>query len=153
MASLFKVRIPETLTALGPGSPRAAALTRLHLASCRTRTSCRRTGTGGFRGRRRSTRRRCRRRQRCTSGTCPSTPRRSRPTSSSPAPARSRRSSWGSTRTPRPPAASALYCARLFPPSLIPCVSFPLCSCAGAWMIGFSAILQFRDQRPRPSFF
>ncbi|AQK53540.1 Nuclear cap-binding protein subunit 2 [Zea mays] len=54
-------------------------------------------------------RRRCLRRQRCTSVICPSTPRRSRPTSSSPAPARSRRSSWGSTRTPRPHAVSALY--------------------------------------------
>ena len=29
MASLFKVRIPETLTPLSPGSPRAAVLTRL----------------------------------------------------------------------------------------------------------------------------
>ena len=39
-----------------------------------------------------------------------------------------------------------VLCAAL-PPSLIPCVSFPHCSCAGAWMIGFAAILQFRDRR------
>ncbi|XP_035823953.1 nuclear cap-binding protein subunit 2-like isoform X2 [Zea mays] len=57
-------------------------------------------------------RQRCMRRQRCTLGICPSTPRRSRPTSSSPALARSRRSSWGSTRTLRPHAVSASYYSR-----------------------------------------
>lgn len=38
--------------------------------------------------------------------------------SSSPAPARSGRSSWDSTRTPRPPAASASYCTLSFPSSI-----------------------------------
>jgi|UPI000220E260 hypothetical protein len=132
MASLFKVRIPETLIPRAPGPPRSAMLTRLFAASpaaSRTRASSQRTGTADSRAHRRSMRQRCMRRQRCTLGICPSTPRRSRPTSSSPALARSRRSSWGSTRTLRPHAVSASYCATSSS-SLMRRVAFPVCSCA-----------------------
>jgi hypothetical protein len=56
MASLFKVRIPETLIPSPPVPVAPPALTRLPLLPWRTRASCQRTGTGGSTGRRRSMR-------------------------------------------------------------------------------------------------